>query len=95
MLRETGCLGCRVAISLGEQRANQNGESARYSPDVPLTAKEIAEVRLRYAQLSRPGLRDAYTEALERCRLDARGRAPQSVHIQVLVQAWKALRKRR
>ena len=42
-----------------------------YSPDVPLTAKEVAEVRLRYAQLSRPGLRDAYTEALERCRLDA------------------------
>jgi len=46
-----------------------------YSPDVPLTAKEVAEVRLRYAQLSRPGLRDAYTEALERCRLDGRGRA--------------------
>jgi hypothetical protein len=61
-----------------------------YSPDVPLTAKEIAEVRLRYAQLSRPGLRDVYTKALQRCRLDARGRAPHSVHIQVLVQAWKA-----
>jgi hypothetical protein len=66
-----------------------------YSPDVPLTAKEVAEVRLRYAQLSRPGLRDAYMEALERCCLDARGRAPHSVHIQVLVQAWKALWKRR
>jgi hypothetical protein len=29
-----------------------------YSPDVPLTAKEVAEVWLRYAQLNRPGLRE-------------------------------------
>jgi hypothetical protein len=33
-----------------------------YSPDVPLTAKELAEVRVRYAQLSRPWLRDALRE---------------------------------
>jgi hypothetical protein len=31
-----------------------------YSPDVPLTTKELAEVRLRYAQLSRPGCVSLY-----------------------------------
>ena len=64
-----------------------------HSPDVPLTAQELTEVRHRYARLSDPGLREAYREAFERCQLDGRGRAPSAVHIQVLVQAWKALRK--
>jgi len=63
------------------------------SPDVPLTAQELADVRRRYSRLSIPGLQEAYGEAMERCKLDQRGRAPQSIHIQVLVQAWKALRK--
>jgi len=64
-----------------------------FSPDNPLTEIQLAEVRQRYAQLSTPSLQTAYAEALERCKLDKRGRAPQSVHIQVLVQAWKELRK--
>jgi hypothetical protein len=64
-----------------------------FSPDVPLTAQELADVRQRYARLSIPSLKDAYMEALERCKLDHKGRAPSSVHIQVLVQAWKALRR--
>ena len=68
-------------------------ERPDYSPDVPLTAVQLGELRHRYAMLSTPGLQMAYAEALERCKLDRRGRPPQSVHIQVLVQAWKALRK--
>jgi hypothetical protein len=52
-------------------------------------------VRRRYTMLSTPGLQQAYREALEQCKLDNRGRAPLSVYIQVLVQAWKALRKHR
>jgi hypothetical protein len=64
-----------------------------FSPDVPLTPQQLAELRLRYARLSTSGLQTAYAEALERCKLDKRGRPPQSVHIQVLVQAWKQLRK--
>jgi hypothetical protein len=38
-------------------------------------------------------LQKAYMEAFERCRLDRRGRPPQTVHIQVLVQVWRVLRK--
>ncbi len=64
-------------------------------PDPPLTTQQLAEVRQRYALLSESGLQQAYTEALERCRLDQCGRAPQPVHIQVFVQTWKALRKAR
>jgi hypothetical protein len=31
--------------------------------------EELAELRLRYARLSLPSLQEAYTEALERCKL--------------------------
>jgi len=68
-------------------------ERPDFGPDKPLTLTQLAEVRQRYAQLSTPGLKTAYAEALDRCKLDKRGRPPQSVHIQVLVQAWKELRK--
>ena len=78
----------------GEQKANMTGRPD-FSPDKPLSAEELAEVRRRYAQLSTPSLQTTYSEAWERCKLDKRGRAPHSVHIQVLVQAWKALRKAR
>jgi len=42
---------------------------------------------------SRATLQDVYTDALERCKLDAKGRPPRADQIQVLVTAWKALRK--
>ena len=66
---------------------------ADFSPDQVLSQEQLAEVRQNFAKLSVPSLQQAYTEALERCRLDRRGRAPASVHVQVLVQAWKQLRK--
>jgi hypothetical protein len=51
------------------------------------------DVRRTHTMLSTDGLQKAYTEALERCRLDRRGRPPMTVHIQVLVQVWRVLRK--
>jgi len=63
------------------------------SPDLPLTPVELTELRQRYTQLSTPSLQTAYAEALDRCKLDQRGRPPNSIHIQVLVQAWRILRK--
>jgi hypothetical protein len=64
-----------------------------FSPDQVLSAEQLQEVRQNFAKLSIPSLQTAYTEALERCKLDRRGRVPASIHIQVLVQAWKQLRK--
>jgi hypothetical protein len=58
-----------------------------------LSAQQMAEVRQNFAKLSLPSLQTAYSETLERCKLDRRGRAPASIHIQVLVQCWKQLRK--
>jgi hypothetical protein len=55
-----------------------------FSPDQVLSPEQLQEVR---------SLQTAYAEALERCKLDRRGRAPASIHIQVLVQAWRQLRK--
>ena len=40
------------------------------SADVPLTPKELGDVRQRYAMLSDSGLQQAYSESLELCRLD-------------------------
>ena len=62
------------------------------SSDQVLSQEKLVEVRQNFARLSLPSLQQAYCEALERCRLDPRGRAPASIHIQVLVQAWKQLR---
>jgi hypothetical protein len=62
-------------------------------PDIPLTEQQLAEVRNTHSMLSIDLLQKAYTEVLERCRLDRRGRPPQTVHIQVLVQVWRVLRK--
>jgi hypothetical protein len=38
--------------------------------DVPMSAKDLAEVRGGFSMLSTDGLRHAYADALERCRLD-------------------------
>ena len=64
-----------------------------FGPDEVLSRERLMEVRQNFARLSIPSLQQAYAEALERCKLDRRGRAPASIHIQVLVQAWKQLRK--
>lgn len=61
--------------------------------DEVLSPEQLADVRQNFARLSAPSLQQAYSEALERCKLDRSGRPPASIHIQVLVQAWKQLRK--
>ena len=68
-------------------------ERPDFSPDEVLSRERLVEVRQNFAKLSTPSLQQAYSEALERCKLDRRGRVPPSIHIQVLVQAWKQLRK--
>jgi|HubBroStandDraft_6_1064221.scaffolds.fasta_scaffold768605_1 hypothetical protein len=62
-------------------------------PDVPLSADALAELRQRYAMLSKPSLLQVYTDAWERCKLERNGRPPRAEQIQVLVAAWKILRK--
>jgi len=63
------------------------------SPDVPLSLTELAELRQRYAMLSTDGLRQVYADALDRCKLDKRGRPPRADQFQVLVSAWRVLRR--
>jgi hypothetical protein len=53
-----------------------------FTPDQVLSAAQLAEVRQGFSKLSLPSLQQAYAEALERCKLDRRGRAPNSIHIQ-------------
>ena len=64
-----------------------------FGPDEVLTPEQLTQIRLNFAKLGVPSLQQAYSEALERCKRDRRGRAPRSVRSQVLVQAWKGLRK--
>lgn len=64
-----------------------------FSPDEVLSQEQLSGVRQNFAKLSLPSLQQAYSEALERCKLDRRGKVPHSIHIQVLVQAWKQLRR--
>ena len=73
--------------------ANKWRTGQTFTPDEVLSVQQLAEVRLGFAKLSPSSLQQAYSEALERCKLDRRGRAPASIHIQVLVQAWRQLRK--
>ena len=64
-----------------------------FPPEKAFTEKQLAEIRRNFAMLSKPSLQTAYMEALERCKLARDGRPPNAEHIQVLVQAWRALRR--
>jgi hypothetical protein len=64
-----------------------------FSPDVPLSPADLAKLRHRYAQLSPSGLQTVHAEVWQRCKLDHNGRPPRAENIQVLVTAWKMLRK--
>jgi hypothetical protein len=79
----------------GEQKAKTMAVRPDFSPDEVLSRERLMEVRQNFAKLSTPSLQQAYSEALERCKLGRRGQAPASIHIQVLVQAWKQLRRAR
>lgn len=63
-------------------------------PDAPLSPDVLAELRRQYAMLSVPSLETVYGDAWQRCKLERNGRLPPAEQIQVLVTAWKALRKR-
>jgi hypothetical protein len=63
------------------------------SPDLPLSLDALAELRQRYAMLSKSSLQEVYADAWERCKLDRGGRPPRADHLQVLVTAWKMLRR--
>jgi len=79
---------------VGEDKANMaNRPEFSRSPGVPLSAADLAELRQRYAMLSLPSLQQGYTDAWERCKLERNGRPPRAEQIQVLVAAWKILRK--
>jgi hypothetical protein len=43
--------------------------------------------------LSTDGLQQVYADALDRCRLDRRGRPPRADQFQVLVTAWREFRR--
>jgi hypothetical protein len=62
------------------------------TPDAPMSAADLVELRRRYALLSESSLEQVYGDAWERCRLE-KARLPRAEQIQVLVTAWKALRK--
>lgn len=64
-----------------------------FTPEKPYSTEQLSEIRRNFAIMSKPSLETAYTEALERCRLAKDGRPPKAEHIQVLVQAWRQLRK--
>jgi hypothetical protein len=64
-----------------------------FTPEKPYTREQLSEIRRNFAMLAKPSLETAYAEALERCKLAKDGRPPKAEHIQVLVQAWKQLRK--
>jgi hypothetical protein len=64
-----------------------------FSQDAPLSPADLAELRHRYAMLSPSSLQQVYADAWDRCKLERNGRPPRAEQIQVLVTAWKALRK--
>jgi hypothetical protein len=74
---------------MGEQMANRPD----FTPEKPYTPEQLSEIRRNFAMLSKPSLQTAYAETLERCKVARDGRPPKAEHIQVLVQAWRALRK--
>src|SRR5436189_2321536 len=61
-------------------------------PDVPLSPDDLTQLRQQYSRLSGYGLQQVYTDAVDRCKLDPKGRPPRADQFQVLVTAWKALR---
>jgi hypothetical protein len=64
-----------------------------FTPEQPLSADQLGEMRRRFSMLSRTGLQQAYGEVWERCKLGREGRPPKAEFIQELVQAWRELRK--
>ena len=64
-------------------------------PDSPLSTTDLAELRRQYMMLSPTTLETVYSDAWERCKLEPRGRLPPAEQIQVLVAAWRVLRKMR
>ena len=87
-----GCTGALAALELGEDEAKM-AKRLDVSPDLPLSPEALAELRQRYAMLSKPSLQQVYADAWERCKPERNGRTPRAEQIQVLVTAWKMLRR--
>jgi hypothetical protein len=77
----------------GEYEAKTHGWPPDFSPDEPLSRAALAELRRRYDLLSPHSLQQVHFDAWERCKLERNGRPPRAEQIQVLMTAWKALRK--
>jgi hypothetical protein len=65
------------------------------TPDRPLTAAQLEELRRVFTRLSPDGLMAAYDAAWLKCKINRNGRPPRAEHLQELVQAWKELRRTR
>jgi hypothetical protein len=81
-----------------EAKKRRNNEMAKrpdFTPDSPLSPEALAEFAPPVAMLSTPSLEQVYTDAWDRCKIERSGRLPPAEQIQVLVTAWKALRKAR
>ena len=76
----------------GEGKANM-ANRPDCGPDEPLGPEVLADLRHRYALLSPSSLQQVYIDAWERCKLERNGRPPRAEQVQVLVTAWKALRR--
>jgi hypothetical protein len=66
-----------------------------FTPERPLSAEQLADMRTRFARFCTSSLQHAYAEVLERCKLGRDGRPAKAEFIQEPVQAWKQLRRRR
>lgn len=64
-----------------------------FSPDRPLSAQQLDELRQRFSRMSMTGLYDAYHAAWTRCKMERDGKPPKAEFIQTLVQVWRELRK--
>jgi hypothetical protein len=67
-----------VRVFFISARGEQLAKRRDFPPDQVLSVKQLLEVRQGFAKLSTSSLQQAYSEALERCKLDRRGRAPWS-----------------
>src|SRR5215469_11676605 len=72
------CIPRLLALHWQAKKWRRMPERPDPTPDVPLPAEALAELRQRYGMLSKPGLQQVYADALERCRLDKRGRPPRA-----------------
>jgi len=55
-----------------------------FTPEKPFSAQQLSEIRRNFAMLSTASLQQAYSEALERCKLKRDGGPPKAEYVQTL-----------